>query len=80
MRPTHCSVAPMPQEARLRDLMDDLHASFKDRVREARGNRLAAGRDDELFSGGCRMGGGHLAQPCVPPQSALVFPRTPAKC
>ena len=39
------------QEARLKDLMDDLHASFKDRVREARGDRLAAGRDDELFSG-----------------------------
>ena len=42
------------QEARLRDLMDDLHASYKDREREARGERLAAGRDDELFSGGCR--------------------------
>lgn len=40
------------QEARLRDLMADLHDSFKDRVRSSRGPRLAAGRDDELFSGG----------------------------
>lgn len=67
----------MPQEARLRDLLEDLHVCFKDRVREARGDRLAAGRDDELFSGGCRVGGPLLAQTCVSPQSAPVLPRTP---
>lgn len=39
------------QEARLRDIMDDLHQAFKERVRGSRGERLAAGRDDELFSG-----------------------------
>ncbi|KAL4443453.1 hypothetical protein ABPG75_011190 [Micractinium tetrahymenae] len=39
------------QEARLRDLMDDLHDSFKERVRSSRGERLAAGKDDQLFSG-----------------------------
>lgn len=41
----------VPQEARLRDIMDDLHQAFKERVRGSRGERLAAGRDDELFSG-----------------------------
>ncbi|KAI3428038.1 hypothetical protein D9Q98_006424 [Chlorella vulgaris] len=39
------------QEARLRDLMEDLHEAFKERVRGSRGERLAAGKDDELFSG-----------------------------
>ncbi|KAL4422240.1 hypothetical protein ABPG77_009715 [Micractinium sp. CCAP 211/92] len=39
------------QEARLRDIMDDLHDAFKDRVRSSRGKRLAAGKDGELFSG-----------------------------
>ena len=38
------------QEARLRDIMDDLHLSFKQRVRASRGERLT-GRDEELFSG-----------------------------
>lgn len=38
-------------EARLRDIMDDLHDSFKDRVRGSRGDRLAEGKDSELFSG-----------------------------
>lgn len=62
--------APLPtllevQEARLRDLMEDLHASFRDRVRGARGERLAAGRDEELFSGAragrpMRLAGMHL--------------------
>ena len=39
------------QEARLRELMADLHESFKERVRESRGGRLT-GSDEELFSGG----------------------------
>ena len=30
--------------------MDDLHLSFKERVRASRGDRLT-GRDEELFSG-----------------------------
>lgn len=45
------------QEARLRDIMDDLHDAFKDRVRSSRGERLAAGKDGELFSGGQRYAG-----------------------
>ena len=43
----YCSVL---QEARLRDIMDDLHLSFKQRVKASRGARLT-GRDEELFSG-----------------------------
>lgn len=43
---------PPAQEARLRDLMGDLHECFKERVRVSRGDRLAVGRDEELFSGG----------------------------
>jgi hypothetical protein len=31
--------------------MEDLHEAFKERVRGSRGERLAAGKDDELFSG-----------------------------
>ncbi|PSC72510.1 multidrug transporter [Micractinium conductrix] len=38
-------------EARLRDLMEDLHESFRERVRGSRGERLAAGLDAELYSG-----------------------------
>ncbi|GAB4822608.1 hypothetical protein N2152v2_009654 [Parachlorella kessleri] len=38
------------QEARLRDLMEDLHDSFKGRVRASRGDRLQ-GSEQELFSG-----------------------------
>ena len=57
--PTACALLPSPaslrcavaQEARLRDIMEDLHDSFKARVRESRGVRLAADRDAELFSG-----------------------------
>lgn len=44
------------QEARLRDLMEDLHDSFKQRVRESRGERLT-GDDAELFSGTLRCAG-----------------------
>jgi hypothetical protein len=39
------------QEARLRDLMGDLHSSFQQVVREARGERLAGADERELFSG-----------------------------
>ena len=53
--------ATLPQEARLRELMADLHESFKERVRGSRGERLAAGQDGELFSGGWRLGGRGMA-------------------
>ena len=36
--------------ARLKDIQTDIHAQFKDLVRERRGGKLAAG-EDELFSG-----------------------------
>lgn len=39
------------QEARLRDLMGDLHSSFQQVVKAARGDRLAGADEKELFSG-----------------------------
>jgi hypothetical protein len=55
----YCSVL---QEVRLRDIMDDLHLSFKQRVKASRGERLI-GRDDELFSGK-RVQSSHLSALC----------------
>lgn len=51
------------QEARLRDIMGSLHESFVDLVKSSRGERLAAGRDDELWSGE-RRPGWQRALPC----------------
>lgn len=39
------------QEALLREMMTDLHDTFKQRVKESRGNRLAGADEEEICSG-----------------------------
>ena len=39
------------EEARLRELLADLHEGFKTTVREARGAKLASSNEEELWSG-----------------------------
>ena len=72
---------PSLQEARLRDIMGSLHESFKGAVQAARGERLAAGREDELWSGApwagarCVLPARVLAQlHCLAPASCIALP------
>lgn len=54
--------------------MADLHEAFKERVKDSRGERLAAGQDAELFSG-ASSAGSRVAGPC---QECAQSPAVPA--
>ena len=57
----HCRPATEEGKAKLQQLLDDLHNSFKDLVKQSRGQALK-GNDDDLFTG--KM---------LPPQQCFAF-------